>query len=90
MPLVLHAFLRDHRDEIVRDWEALVAREPRDIRLSDLALRDHLPAFLDELAAWLEQDEAPGTPRMRAAAARHAAQRLYHALDEAASRQLGG
>jgi CheY-like chemotaxis protein len=36
--------------------------------------------FLDELADWLQSTEAPGTSRMRAAAARHAAQRVDHSF----------
>jgi two-component system, cell cycle sensor histidine kinase and response regulator CckA len=80
MPFVMSAFLRDHRDEMMREWEARVASESRDIRLSDSALRDHLPELLDELAIWVEQGEAAGTPRMRAAAVRHAAQRLEHSF----------
>jgi PAS domain S-box-containing protein len=72
------AFLREHRDEVMREWEALVGQEPRDVKLTRLALRDDLPALLEELAAWLDQGEAPSTSRMRAAAARHAAQRLEH------------
>jgi signal transduction histidine kinase/CheY-like chemotaxis protein len=69
-------FIRDRRNDILREWEKRVATEARAIKLADSALRDHLPEFLDELAAWLEQGEAPGTSRMRAAAALHAAQRL--------------
>ena len=80
MPLVLYVFLRERREEILREWQSLVASEPREIMLADSALRDHLPAFLDELAAWLEQGEVPGTPRLRAATARHAAQRLSHSF----------
>jgi two-component system, chemotaxis family, CheB/CheR fusion protein len=75
-PLATHTFIREHRDEIIREWEELVAAGPRDVKLVDSALRDHLPDFLDELAAWLEQSAEPGGARMRAAAARHAAQRL--------------
>src|ERR1700674_278463 len=80
MPFVMSAFLRDHRDEMMREWEARVTSESRDIRLSDSALRDHLPELLDELAIWVEQGEAAETPRMRAAAVRHAAQRLEHSF----------
>lgn len=80
MSFATHAFIRKHREDIMRDWEARVAREPREIRLSDLALRNHLPELLVELADWLQGADAPGTPRMRAAAARHAAQRLDHSF----------
>ncbi len=78
MPFAMGAFLREHRDEVMREWEALVGQEPRDVKLTRLALRDDLPALLEELATWLDQGEAPSTSRMRAAAARHAAQRLEH------------
>lgn len=78
--LATHTFIREHRDEIIREWEALVAAEPRDVKLVDSALRDHMPEFLDELAAWLERSEAPGGARMRTAASRHAAQRLDNAF----------
>jgi signal transduction histidine kinase len=74
------SFLRERRDDIMREWEARVASEARDIKLADSALRNHLPDFLAELADWLEQGEAPGTSRMRTAAAMHAAQRLDHSF----------
>jgi signal transduction histidine kinase/CheY-like chemotaxis protein len=64
----------------MRDWAARVASEPREIKLADSALRNHLPELLNELADWLQSAEAPGTSRMRAAAARHAAQRLDHSF----------
>jgi signal transduction histidine kinase/ActR/RegA family two-component response regulator len=75
-PLATHTFIREHRDDIIHEWEALVAAEPREVKLVDSALRDHLPEFLDELAAWLERSEAPGGARMRTVASLHAAQRL--------------
>jgi hypothetical protein len=64
----------------MREWEARVASEAQEIKLTDSALRNHLPEFLDELADWMQQGEAPGTSRMRAAAARHASQRLDHSF----------
>jgi signal transduction histidine kinase/CheY-like chemotaxis protein len=80
MSFATHAFIRDRRDDIMRDWQARVANEAREIKLVDSALRNHLPEFLDELADWLQSAEAPGTSRMRAAAARHAAQRVDHSF----------
>jgi hypothetical protein len=84
MSFAIHGFIREQRDDIMRDWEARVASEPRErereSKLADSALRNHLPEFLDELADWLQSAEAPGTPTMRAAAARHAAQRLDHSF----------
>jgi two-component system cell cycle sensor histidine kinase/response regulator CckA len=76
--LVTHAFLRGHRDEIVREWESLVTAHPGEVKLVESVLRDHLPEFLEELADWLEQGEEPGTTKMRAAALRYALDRLEH------------
>ncbi len=73
-----HEFLREHRDEIVRDWESLALAKPGEVKLGDSALRDHLPEFLKELADWLEHGEELGTTRMRAAAWVHALDRLEH------------
>lgn len=80
MSFDIASFLRERRDDIMRDWEERVAREPREITLADSVLRNHLPSFLDELADWLEGGEAPGTSRMRSAAAMHAVQRLDHSF----------
>lgn len=80
MSFATHAFIRDRRDDIMREWEARVASEAREIKLTDSALRNHLPEFLDELADWMQSAEAPGSSRMRCAAARHAAQRLDHSF----------
>jgi signal transduction histidine kinase len=74
-------FIREHRDKILREWEALVASEPRKVTLSGAILRDSVPELLNELADWLEGSEGPGGARMRAAAVAHAAQRLEHALE---------
>jgi PAS domain S-box-containing protein len=76
MPLPIQRFLQEHRDEIIAAWEAAAAAEETGARLAGAALRDHLPEFLNELAAWLETTERPGTPSMRAVAAEHAASRL--------------
>ncbi len=80
MTLSTAHFIREHRDEIMRDWEALVAREPREVILSGAILRDSLPQLLDELADWLEGSDAVGGARMRAAAVAHAAARLDQAF----------
>ena len=80
MTLVTHTFLRTSRDEIVREWEALVEREPRVVRLADAVLRNHVPALLDELAEWMEGSDGPGEARMRAAAVAHASHRLDQAF----------
>jgi signal transduction histidine kinase len=73
-------FIREHREEIMREWEALVAREPRTVTLSNGILRNSLPEFLEELAEWLEGGNAPGGARMRAASVAHAADRLEHSF----------
>ena len=78
VPFSVHSFLREQRDNIVLAWEASVQAEPRVVSLADAILRNDIPEFLDELAAWMELNVAPGTERMRAAAIAHAAQRLDH------------
>ena len=42
MLFMTHAFIRDRRDDIMREWEKRVASEAREIKLADSALRDHL------------------------------------------------
>jgi len=76
--LLTHAFLREHRDEIVHDWESLVLANPGEVELADSVLRDHLPQFLEELADWLEHGEQPGATKIRGASFRHALDRLQH------------
>jgi len=63
----------------VREWEALVEREPRVIKLADAVLRNHVPELLEELAEWMARTGPPGT-RMRAAAIAHAAHRVDQAF----------
>jgi PAS domain S-box-containing protein len=50
-------------------------------KLTPLALRDEMPAFVDELAAWLSGVEEAGAQDMRAVSAHHALQRLDSSLD---------
>ena len=71
-------FLRQNRDQIVREWEASVEAEAPVVDLKDAVLRDHIPEFVDALANWLEGSAAPGTAEMRFAAVAHADQRLEH------------
>jgi signal transduction histidine kinase/CheY-like chemotaxis protein len=52
------AFLRQHREEILRAWDEAIRAGSRE-RGRPTALRERLPAFIDELAAWLEPDGAP-------------------------------
>jgi PAS domain S-box-containing protein len=77
--LSTHTFLRQNRQGILASWEAAVTADRRDVNLAGSALRDHLPALLDELALWLESGDEPGTSRTRAAAAEHAAGRVRDA-----------
>ncbi|KFE62407.1 PAS domain S-box protein [Hyalangium minutum] len=44
-------FLRTHGDTILQEWEAEVRRLPAAQRLSQLALRDHLPQLLESIAS---------------------------------------
>ncbi len=81
MALVTHTFLREHRDDIVRAWEALAAAEPGATRLAGPALRDRLPDLLVELADWVERGGQATAERLRAGARLHAAQRLDNAFE---------
>ena len=71
-------FLREHRDRILREWEASVEAEAPLVDLKDAVLRNQIPEFLDKLANWLEGSALAGTPEMRLAAVAHADQRLEH------------
>lgn len=49
------AFLRAHRDRIVREWiEAVREANPLARRADPLVIENNLPALLDRIAAWLE------------------------------------
>lgn len=80
LAIMPYTFLRERRERIIEEWSALVASESREITLTKLALRDHLPALLDELAVWVEGAASPSKPDLRAVAAQHAAQRLDHSF----------
>ena len=58
--------LRARRDEILAAWEAAVRGLPGTRELSRAALRDHIPALLDRVAAELAGGGAPGDPRAHA------------------------
>jgi signal transduction histidine kinase len=81
VPLETPRFIREYREKILREWEALVVREAPKVTLSSAVLRDNLPELLEELAEWLEGSDAPGGDRMRAAAVAHAAERLEHSFE---------
>ncbi len=80
MELVTHTFLREHRNEIVREWEALASSGGCDVPLAGSAVRDNLPELLDELARWLEREDPERTASLCACASHHALQRLDHSF----------
>ncbi len=75
------AFLREHRDRIVRKWESLVLAEGRRVELAGLGLRDTIPAFLDELAGWLRTGAPPGSQELGASSLQHVLHRLDQGLE---------
>ncbi|HYD43399.1 MAG TPA: ATP-binding protein [Anaeromyxobacter sp.] len=77
----VHAFLREHRDHILRTWEELVVAEVRRVELTRLALRDSIPAFLDELADWLETGAPPGGGALGGQSHEHVLDRLDQGFD---------
>lgn len=76
----LATLIRDHRAEILAEWEASVRTlaSAADTGRSDLL--NHLPRLLDWLAGRLAADEAPDTER-DAIARRHALERLAQSFD---------
>ena len=80
MDAAVHAFLRQHKDEILRSWETRVASEDRDIELVGLALRNDIPPLLDALADWLAGDEPPELSPVATHALTHVMQRLDEGL----------
>jgi hypothetical protein len=80
MGVSVHSFLRQHKDEIVRAWEARVTSEHREVELTGLALRDDVPPLLDALARWLEGDEPPERSPVATQALIHVMQRLDEGL----------
>jgi signal transduction histidine kinase/CheY-like chemotaxis protein len=53
--LSVPAFLREHQEEILRAWDEAVHRDSRGGGVPT-AMRERLPALIDELAAWLETE----------------------------------
>jgi PAS domain S-box-containing protein len=76
MGVAVHDFLRRHKGEILRRWEARVVSERRDVELVGLALRNDVPPLLDALADWLEGDEPWERSPVATRASKHAMQRL--------------
>jgi PAS domain S-box-containing protein len=77
---LIASFLRQRRDELIRQWEERVCAGPCEVKLAGAALRDHLPAFIDELAGWIERAEGLDAPAPCPSAASHAVQRLDQAV----------
>jgi len=75
MPLKTHEFLKRERDCIISAWEQAIRMEPRLVSLEGSALRNELPEFIDDLAAWMEREEEPGRGSLGSLPAAHAAQR---------------
>jgi len=46
----LSGFIREHRDDIVREWMLRAGKLPSAQRLTEVRLHDHLPTMLDRLA----------------------------------------
>src|SRR5687768_17188888 len=68
--------IRAHRQAIATRWEQEVLREvPALAGLPRASLIDHLPEFLDGLAAWIEGNEAQARLGFDALADGHALQR---------------
>lgn len=72
------ALLREQRDRIVAEWEAKVQAGAPIVDLTGALLRNHIPAFVDELVDWLEGTDPPGTAAVRLAAVTHADDRIEH------------
>ncbi len=75
------AFLRNHRDDIVRSWETLVLGESRVVGLTGAALWNSIPQFLDELADWLESGEPAVSANVGTQSLKHVVQRLDEGLE---------
>jgi PAS domain S-box-containing protein len=79
--VVSHTFLRERRDAILREWEALACAAPRAVKLAGAALRGHVPELVDELARWMEGgDDPPSAATLCPGAVRHAMHRLVHSV----------
>lgn len=73
----LATFLRDHKQEILEEWERRVRDAPSARPLDAPALRNSMPLFLEELADLVGSDGG----RVDESAAEHAAQRYQHLFD---------
>ena len=76
------AFLREHRDEVLAEWERRVRALPPAAELDTQALVDHLPQLLDEIADAADaalSDEEHALPQGQPD--RHAIARLHQGYD---------
>ena len=83
----LSAFIRQHSDDILSEWEAFARTMPHGPTMSDSALRDHAQAMLDAIASDLEE---PQTAREQSEKAKgHADTERRRALTAAAKHGHG-
>ncbi len=76
------ALIRQHRDEIVRRWEAAVRAMPRARELDPPTLIDHIPDLLERIAQAIDELSRGRTPTQhREVAERHAMSRLEEGFD---------
>ncbi|HEU0034955.1 MAG TPA: sensor histidine kinase [Kofleriaceae bacterium] len=76
------ADLRTHKQAIAKRWEREVLRDvPALSSLTRSALVDHMPEFLEGLAAWIEGDVESAHAAFRALAEGHALQRHSSGID---------
>lgn len=79
-------FLREHRDDVLREWERRVRALPPAADLDTQALIDHLPHLLEEISDLADEALADGSgdePRgpSRQQTDRHAIERLHQGYD---------
>jgi signal transduction histidine kinase len=78
----LSEHLRGHKRDIAAVWEAKVRAELSELRpLDAMGLIDHLPEFIDGLAAWTESSSEVIDPAFGSLLEGHALQRLNYGID---------
>ncbi|HEY0253917.1 MAG TPA: HAMP domain-containing sensor histidine kinase, partial [Kofleriaceae bacterium] len=74
--------IRTRKPQLIETWQSVIHREiPELERLNRASLIDHLPEFLDALAAWIEGDTRTARLGFEALADGHAIQRLGYGVD---------
>ena len=76
----LSAFIRQHRDDIVEEWEARVAQLPGAQSVTEPALRDHVPDILNTLSDAVDREDATARP-LQHLAEQHAVLRFHEGYD---------